>query len=239
MPIVRIDPPKKKGRTFFDAVKGVARFYVNPVGTIISANNESKATPNEVKEMYGTLPLELDTATGVFSAVHIPTGKGKGAIVAGIRNATADQAAAALSQVYYTGVVPKVLPPGYRAAATIAAQLKTTDPPDWVTRDYSTRVDQEPAPVQTPPTTNDWNNPMGIIPPGGYAGFSQMTPASRLALTRGVRGGGSGRRKKRRKTKTKTTKRRKKRSGGKKARLVKGSAAAKRYMASIRRKRRK
>jgi hypothetical protein len=79
----------------------------------------------------------------------------------------------------------------------------------------------------------------GFIPPGGMAGFSQMTPASQLSLTRGARG--TRRVGKRRKTRTKRAKRAKvrrtKTRRGKKARLVKGSAAAKRYMAKIRRKR--
>lgn len=56
-----------------------------------------------------------------------------------------------------------------------------------------------------------------IVPPGGFAGFNQMTPASRGALLAPGRGGGGGRRR-RRKTAKKATRRRasgKKRSGGK------------------------
>lgn len=33
-----------------------------------------------------------------------------------------------------------------------------------------------------------------IVPPGGHAGFMQMTPASKAALSRGVRSGGPRRR---------------------------------------------
>lgn len=39
-----------------------------------------------------------------------------------------------------------------------------------------------------------------LVPPGGFAGFSQMTPASRVAL--GQRSRGPARRRKRRKAKT-------------------------------------
>lgn len=79
----------------------------------------------------------------------------------------------------------------------------------------------------------------GFIPPGGMTGFSQMTPASQLALTRGARGTRtrSTKRRKSRKVKKTRTKRRKSAKRGKAKRFVKGSAAAKRYMAKIRRKR--
>jgi len=58
-----------------------------------------------------------------------------------------------------------------------------------------------------------------IIPPGGVAGFSQMTPASRLALMGGTRAVNGGTRRRRRKAKRVTrrasTKRAKKSSGRK------------------------
>lgn len=79
-----------------------------------------------------------------------------------------------------------------------------------------------------------------IVPPGGFAGFSQMTQASQTALRGGVGTRRSG---------TKRRKKSAKRSGGAKrqrntakrkaGRLVKGSAAAKRFMANLRRKRKK
>lgn len=58
-----------------------------------------------------------------------------------------------------------------------------------------------------------------IIPPGGFAGFSQMTPASRIALTQGTGTTRSvgGRRRRRSGKKAKAAKRtRAKRSGGRK-----------------------
>jgi hypothetical protein len=79
-----------------------------------------------------------------------------------------------------------------------------------------------------------------IVPPGGFVGFAQMTPASRASLTQGQprttrmrRKGGKKKRAAKRVSRRVSTKR------GKKGRLIKGSAAAKRYMASIRKRRKK
>lgn len=80
-----------------------------------------------------------------------------------------------------------------------------------------------------------------FIPPGGFAGFSQQTPAVQALLT--------PKRRTRRKTRKKTTTRRRtrKKTSAKRrscparkrkpARLVKGSAAAKRHMAKLRKMR--
>lgn len=90
------------------------------------------------------------------------------------------------------------------------------------------------------------DNGMGlIVPPGGFAGFAQQTPATQAMFQRAGRIGGKRSAAKRRRKSSKKkvgravrAKKRTKRST-KPARLVKGSAAAKKYMASIRRKRRK
>jgi hypothetical protein len=86
-----------------------------------------------------------------------------------------------------------------------------------------------------------------VVPPGGFAGFAQQTPATQNLFQRAGRIGGKTTQRRRRK-KNGTAKRRtsrrassrptmrsRKRNG--RARLVKGSAAAKAYMAKIRRKR--
>lgn len=79
-----------------------------------------------------------------------------------------------------------------------------------------------------------------MVPPGGFAGFSQMTPASQRALgARSGNGNGTRRRKRKASTRKGSAKRKRTTAKRKAGRLVKGSAAAKRYMASIRRKRRK
>jgi hypothetical protein len=82
------------------------------------------------------------------------------------------------------------------------------------------------------------------VPPGGFAGFAQQTAATQELFRRaGSLGGRTTQRRRRKSAKKKAVRasgrRRTKRKVGKPARLVKGSAAAKKYMASIRRKRRK
>lgn len=87
-----------------------------------------------------------------------------------------------------------------------------------------------------------------IVPPGGFAGFAQQSPATqRLFQAAGRLGGRVTQARRRRKSKAKRAKAAapKRRRAGRvkarkgRARLVKGSAAAKRYMASIRKKRRR
>ena len=83
---------------------------------------------------------------------------------------------------------------------------------------------------------------MIVVPPGGFAGFAQQTPATQALFSRASgRVSGTARRRKRRAktTKARKTTRAKRRTTTKRkaARLVKGSRAAKAYMAKIRRKR--
>lgn len=79
-----------------------------------------------------------------------------------------------------------------------------------------------------------------IIPPNGFAGQVQQTQANQLVRARGM-SNGTRRRKRKAATKRAAPKRRRasaKRASAKRpARLVKGSAAAKRYMAKLRRMR--
>jgi len=84
-----------------------------------------------------------------------------------------------------------------------------------------------------------------IIPPGGFAGFAQQTPATQ-ALFGGTGGNRSGTRRRKRKKKANTARRgpAARRKGGTRAkrngrRLVKGSAEARAHMARLRKKRRK
>jgi hypothetical protein len=79
-----------------------------------------------------------------------------------------------------------------------------------------------------------------IVPPGGFAGFAQQTAATQALFQRAGRKGGKRSAAKRKKSAAPRGRKRKARkSVARKARLVKGSKAAKRYMASIRRKRKK
>jgi len=81
-----------------------------------------------------------------------------------------------------------------------------------------------------------------VVPPGGFAGFAQQTPATQALFQRAGRIGGTrsaAKRRRRKATAKRAAPKRRRRTTSKKARLVKGSAAAKRYMASIRRKRKR
>jgi len=74
----------------------------------------------------------------------------------------------------------------------------------------------------------------------GITGVSQMTPAATNVLARAGRGsmnGNGGRKRKRNGSKKKAAGAKRRRKSGGKARLVKGSKAAKAYMAKIRKKR--
>lgn len=106
------------------------------------------------------------------------------------------------------------------------------------------RATPKPPATEVPePSWSQYDMASSIIPPGGMAGFNQMTSASKLALFP-RRSGGSKKRKKRsaapkrKSTRKRTTgAKRAKRSTGKAAKFVKGSAAAKRYMAKLRKMR--
>lgn len=83
-----------------------------------------------------------------------------------------------------------------------------------------------------------------VVPPGGFAGFAQQTAATQAMFQRAGRLGGTRsatRRRRKKKTAAKTVRRRRRKSasGRSRRKLVKGSAAAKRYMARIRKMRRR
>lgn len=80
-----------------------------------------------------------------------------------------------------------------------------------------------------------------IVPPGGFAGNAQQTAATQQLFAKAVGAkGGRTTQRRRRKAKAKAAPRARKRKASRgRRKLVKGSAAAKRFMASIRRKRKK
>jgi len=89
--------------------------------------------------------------------------------------------------------------------------------------------------------TSGIRRPAVVVPPGGFAGNAQQTGVTQLLFAKASgRAGGltTQRRRRRKKAKKAAAPRRARRaSSSKRAHLVKGSAAAKRYMAKIRRKR--
>jgi len=67
------------------------------------------------------------------------------------------------------------------------------------------------------------------IPPGGFAGFAQMTPASRIALRGAMPSSGNGARRTRRRKTTKAKRAKRRTNGGRKLKF--GSPAwRKKYM---------
>jgi len=76
------------------------------------------------------------------------------------------------------------------------------------------------------------------IPPGGMIGAGSNTQAAQLAILGRSEGNGSARRRSRRKSKATSPRTRKRRSSAKR-KLVKGSAEAKRFMAKLRKRRKK
>jgi len=168
----------------------------------------------------GTRPVEIDTETNNLVVLDKRGNP--------INSATAKL----LQEVWTTGSVPSNLRQKYwKTAQEIFRQRQ-----DY----YQAAAPVSPVETETSGAQYTGANSMiGIVPPGGFAGYAQMTPASKAAqAVNSVKNFfGKKRRKKRKASGTKT---RKKRASGKKRggkRLVKGSAAAKKYMASIRRKR--
>lgn len=237
MTVYRFEPPDTS-HSLGDLVKLGIGFVTDPLSTVLGLASSGQAQNSKERggnNSYNILPVEVDDEWDTVK-IDVPknyqTGGRQGA-VARTRLAAVQGAQNALFDVYQTGILIPGVPKFYKQVAAEVAKIGAA------------KLARTSAPAQDRPTPSPpGKNPMppgGYIPPGGMAGFSQMTPSSQIALTRGARGGGGGGRRKRR-TKVKRTKTRrvKRAKGGKRKakRFVKGSAAAKRYMAKIRRKRR-
>jgi hypothetical protein len=230
----RFTPPTRKSRGG-NPIAGLVHFVTDPVGTVLNAALDSRGGKDDRRNLEaGMFPFVVDDEYDTLN-FDLPPVPDNPRVVPyyRAREATANAALPLLTEVYKTGVLVPGLPKEYRAAARDVAAIGAA------------KLARGPTPVQPPeqitlPRSDTGQNFMGgFIPPGGMAGFSQMAPASQLALTRGGRGTRTrSKRRKTRKTKTRRTKtRRTKTKRGKAKRFVKGSAAAKRYMAKIRRKR--
>jgi len=231
MAIVRFDPPKRPKKDFLEVARTFIGFRGAPIETILGfATEKASGGSGRGDPVFMTVPVEVNTETGKVAVEHVEHFKGKLAILDKVRNDARPGIQRLLQTVYETGVVPDSIPPAYRLVAEEIAKL----PHEEVAFYNWPKVDQVVEPEQSPEQPIERDNYMGgYLPPGGLAGFSQMMPASKLALTRGMRS--AGKRRKARKTKTKRTKRAKRRSS--KRKLVKGSAAAKRFMANLRKRR--
>jgi len=225
VPIVRIDPPPRRGSGgFFAGLKRLGAFAAAPIPTLIQSVQDIHAP----KERGRFLPTEFDTDTGEVR-IELPK-KARGVIGRTLLNRGGEALSAnaafleqELERSIRTGSVVPTLPGAYRELASLLLEQAAIFP------------------MATEPQ-GQYDMP-GVIPPGGFAGFAQMTPASRLAL-----GGGKAAKRRTKKKAQRTrnkakkarkvarnAKRRTKRAGKKK--LVKGSPAARAFMARLRAKR--
>ena len=215
MPIVRIDPPKRKRTSFFEGAKRLGAFFGNPVGTLVQSVQDIHA-PTAGGTFF---PTELDTETGEVT-IEIPK-KGKGLL---------------------GRYVPRLRPLGDALERQLEASIRAGSVVPSLSgayRDLGQLLISQSALFPRSETTPTGQYDMaGIIPPGGFAGFAQMTQASKLALGGRMK---SKRKKKSRKARKarkvakrktrKVAKRRVKKAGKK---FVKGSAAAKAHMKRLR-----
>lgn len=217
MTIVRIDPPPRPRKNFWTSAFGFAKdavtlLTVGPAQLIADkAISAARSIPYKDPKYRPFIATEFNTETGrvTLDSSTLVTDRNWQRLA----NNYGKQITA-LQLVADTGQIAPGLDRAYRPAAEAILANRSTPQPE--------------------------TQPVAIIPPGGYAGFSQMTPASKLALNggllRSVKRYAGGKRK--RKTKASGGKRKKRASGKRRGKkLVKGSAAAKRFMAALRRKR--
>jgi hypothetical protein len=232
MTVYTFTPPTRKSRGG-NPITGLFHFVSDPVGTILDAALDSRSSKDDKRNLDAQmLPFTVDDEydTIQFQKAVVPDNPRVAPLVES-RNQRADDALVLLEQSYAAGVVQPGLPKEYRRAAADVAAIGAAK---------LARGAPAAQPVIPATRTDLGQNFMGgFIPPGGVMGFSQMTPASQLALTKGTaRRSSSGRKRRTKRAKARKARKASKTKRGKK-RLVKGSAAAKRYMAKIRRKRRK
>lgn len=237
MPIIRIDPGSGKGKKRqasqqAGSLLASAAAPLSPLAPLIGAyfgdlfgRLISKGEP--------TFPIEVDTETNTLrlitpdyrAAVNTKTRVLAPKIEA--RNAAIE---AALQSTWNSGIIAPGVPKRYRdEAAELISQREL----------FGAINAAPPAPTETEGAQYTGADSMaGIVPPGGFAGFAQMTAASKAAQGFGKLMRAAGGRRRKRKAKKSGAKRRKRASGKRKGRkLVKGSAAAKRFMANLRKRR--
>jgi len=234
MPTIRIDPGGKRTKYAnragqVGALAGAAAFPLSPVMPAIG-QYFGTAFGSIFDKREPEFPIEVDTETNQLRLITPDYRKAvntKTRVLAPRIEAINEKIRQALQRAWDTGEtggIPKRYRDEVSALLSQRALFRT-----------------EPAPVPTETSgaqyTGDYSM-AGIIPPGGFAGFAQMTPASKAAqgFSKLIRSA----RKATRRKKAKSTKRRAKKASGRRKnarKLVKGSAAAKAYMAKIRRKR--
>jgi hypothetical protein len=215
--VLRVDPAAARRKTHAREVGGYIGSLWGPVGGAIGTG-----AGWVVDKIFGkTKPArtyELDTDTGELEWVSDGSPMQRRALQVKMVAVERD-----LEEAWRTGVVPGTLPKKYRSGAALL-------------------VSERPTTTNAPEVSPPWSqyDMTAIIPPGGLQGFAQMTPASRLALTGGRLRGSKKRRKRSKKAspkRRKSSSKKRSSSSGKRKKLVKGSPAAKRFMANLRKRR--
>lgn len=236
MPVIRIDPAPKRGKKRIAAQTVgtiIGKAFGGP-GLVLFGAKMGDSFGKLISKKEPVFPVEVDTETNVLRLLA-PDPKAsintKTRVLAPRIDKLNNQVQSALQEVWNTGQIVGQLPKRYRDLASEllsqrAILYRDTQPPAV-----------SPTITEGAQYTGEYSM-AGIVPPGGFAGFAQMTPASKAAqgfgkLLKSVRG---ATRRKKRKSKA-GGKRKRKASGRKGKKLVKGSAAAKRFMAALRRKR--
>jgi hypothetical protein len=233
--------PVEGGAGVIGTIGNPAGFFGAAVGTVINAFTK-KDRP------YRGRRLVLDSETGKIAASgSIPQGRGVQTFV------DAEKASlTALERTYATGIVQPGIAPWYldfaNAIVSFRDEVQSSSPGDHVPSptvpgDRGETVPGFESPLPTPefPRSDDErggelgsdvNRPIDLR--NLFMPLNPYMPFSGLPMPRG--GGGSVRRRKKKRAATRTRSSRRSR-GSKPARLVKGSAAAKRHMARLRRMR--
>lgn len=236
MPTIRIDPGgKKQSKVQRGQQVGalIGERFGGPGLVVFAAKMGGDLV--KVLQNFGkdpVYPFEVDTETNKLTLLAPDYAKSintKTRLLAPKMQARDKGVEAQLQQVWNSGEIAAGVPKRYLPQLQELLSQRAIFYRDTVPPDVSPTI------TEGAQYTGDYSM-AGIVPPGGFAGFAQMTPASKAAqgLNRLLRSVKKRTRKVAKKRK-KATKARKSKRGRKK--LVKGSAAAKRYMAALRRKR--
>lgn len=236
MPTIRIDPAKgaqRKVQAGQTVGAAIGKAFGGP-GLVLFAAKMGGDFIKVLTKKEPVFPFEVDTDTNqvkLLAPDPLQFDAPKYRVLAPKIRARNDEVQAALQAVWNAGEIVPQLPKRYRDLAGELLSQRAIF--------YRDAAPPDAAPTVTEGAQYTGAYSMaGIIPPGGFAGFAQMTPASKAAQGFNRLSRSAGRRTRRKKAKStkrraKKTKSRKRKAG----KLVKGSAAAKRFMANLRRKR--
>lgn len=215
---MRLDPPPQidsPSRGFGEVLGLVRSFVSNPLGTTLGnlANSGGNRAQNDPSiRMY---PLIVDLNQGTVSWTGRPSVWGPRIAAQLIR--TRDTAVPLLEQALRTGVVSARMPMEYRQAAELIAAMHGEYVGAIEPAPSAPELNNNPFPSGYVPQPARPSMPTFVVPPGGFAGFAQQTPANQRAISGGRGRAASGKRRKRKaKAKTRAKSKRAAKKGGRK-----------------------